>query len=101
AGRARGGLDLVRLGDVEADGLDAGKVDRLRPACSRIDLRRASVEQLGRELTTQPAVRSGDDGDAVLDLHDCASFAVGGLFPRRFRRVLRRSNLTSTSSSSR
>src|SRR5699024_2365405 len=39
ADRASGSVDLVRLRDVEADGLDAGKVDRRRAGCSPRALR--------------------------------------------------------------
>ena len=57
ADRASGSVDLVRLRDVEADGLDAGKVDRRRAGCSPRALRYYEEQGLLAPQRTQGGQR--------------------------------------------
>src|SRR5699024_2349417 len=99
ADRASGSVDLVRLRDVEADGLDAGKVDRRRAGCSPRALRYYEEQGLlapqrtqgGQRRYTADAVRSEarERGEprVVDDDVRCADRASGSVDLVRLRDV--------------
>ena len=69
AGARRGRGDLVGLGHVEPDRLDAGQGDGRRVARTGVDLARAAGQQRAREREADAAVGAGDEDDGVVDLH--------------------------------
>src|SRR6185503_5466415 len=67
----RGGRfgDLPRVGDVERERDDAVEVDGARIARGGVDLGRAALEQLLREVAADAAVGAGDQRGAAFDVH--------------------------------
>ena len=61
--------DLGGVGDVERERDDPVEVDRARVAGGGVDLGRAALEQLLREVAADAAVGAGDQRGGAFDVH--------------------------------
>jgi hypothetical protein len=62
-------LDVIGVGDVQGDRLDAGFGDLAGVACGAVDLGRAPADQFPGEGQAQAPVGPGDQGDRSADVH--------------------------------